>query len=207
MANTSAPLSETAIATMAAGLLDEYHISDLDDDHPMARFMAREFGYVRDEFLQLYPWHFATTRASLPEVLPAPAFGWLRAFQRPHDCIRMLPLRVGGFKDGPEVPHEVESGRVLTDAVAPLLVRYVKREIDLTKWSPLAARALACRLAMFAATRVTGKTGYYQKAQQAYQEALTLAMHADSLERGPSEYVLSGHGTSVQETVMSVRGV
>jgi len=52
MANTTAPLSEVAIASMAAGILDDYTIADLDENRPITRFMAREFGYVRDEVLQ-----------------------------------------------------------------------------------------------------------------------------------------------------------
>lgn len=205
MANTSALLSEVAVASMAAGLLDDFSLSNLDERSPIARFMAREFGYVRDEVLQVYPWHPALKRAALDPLTDAPAFGWAYAYELPADCLRLEPLTEFGVLNGSLIPHEVENGQVLTNQPGPLYIRYVHRLTAMQKWRPLMARTFAARLAMYAATRVTGKEGYYKKAREEYQASLTEAMHADTLERGtPQSYgIYSGAG----QDVFSVRGL
>lgn len=202
MANTSAPLSEVAVASMAAGILDDYHISDLDEDRPITRFMAREFGVVRDEVLQLYPWHPAMARASLSPSTETPAFGWSRNYPLPSDCLRVMPLRVNGEINGADLPHEVEGGSILCNELAPLRVRYIKRLTNIALWRPLMARVLAARLAMYAASRVTGKLQYVEKARGEYQSAMYEATHADSLERGTVETYGDDYSN-----VLSVRGI
>jgi hypothetical protein len=68
----------------------------------------------------------------------------------------------------------------------------------------LFARALGARLATLAATRITGKSGYYDKAMAAYQSAMAEAKHEDSLSRGlPSAYSLDYYDNS---NVLTVRG-
>lgn len=206
MANTSALLSEVGIANMASGLLAEYPIESLDDDRPIGRFMAREFGYVRDEMLQVYPWHFAKKRALLPQASPAPAFGWAYAYTLPADCLRALPIRLGGQHNYDPVPHEVESGQVLTDyeynGVLP--VHYIWRVTDASKFPPLFARTMANRLAVIASQRITGKATYYQTARDAYLASMQEAVMADSLSRGTPESVYVRDGL---QTSLSVRGV
>lgn len=200
MANTLAPLSEVGIASMAAGLLDDYHIASLDEDRPIVRFMAREFGYVRDEILQSYPWHFAKTRAVLAPESDAPAFGYSYSYVIPTDCVRLLALRYNGNHNGGDVLYEVESGKILCNVSSSLNVIYIKRESNVAKWSPLAARAFAARLAMYAATRVTGKMQYFQKAQAEFQAVMFEARVADSLERGTPE------STDYKLNSLTVRG-
>lgn len=201
VANTSAPLSEVAIASMACSLLAEYPLQSLDDDTPMARFMAREFGPVRDELLQIYPWHWAMSRAALPLANNPPDFGWTKAYNIPAGCLRLLPLRDGGTINGTPVPFELESGQVLTDYSynGYLPIRYIRRETNPTKFSPLFARALANRLAMISAQRVTGKASYFQTTREAYMSSMQDARLSDSLERGTPE-------SQYTSEVLSVRG-
>ena len=204
MANTTVPYSEAAVASMAASLLDEYNIVSLDEDTPLARFMSREFGFVRDEVLQIYPWHVAGKRVSLSPLANEPEFGWKYAYQLPSDCIRVRPLRDGGLLDTAELPHEIEGGQILTDQPAPLYVRYTYRLTNMSKWRPMMARLLACRLAMYAATRITGKSMYYEKCVQEYNRAFFEATHADSLERGSTERVQLYDNS---HDAISVRGI
>lgn len=187
MANTTAPLSEVGVASMAAGLLDDYNISDLDDNRPIVRMMAREFGYARDEVLQAYPWHPAVTRASIDPEADAPSFGWTYAYNLPDDCLFLHPLRVDGYINGAPIPYEVELGQILTDQAGPLYIRYTKRLTNIAKWRPLMARVLAARLAIYASTRVTGKIQYFEKAQTEYNRVFFEATRADALERGTIE--------------------
>jgi hypothetical protein len=205
MANTTVPLSEVGVASMAAGLLDDFHLVDLDSDRPIARFMAREFGYTRDEVLQSYPWHPAITRAQIDAVATAPAFGWSYAYNLPDDCLFLHPLRDGGYLDGAPIRFEVESRQILTDKSGPLNIRYTKKLTQISKWSPLMARVLAARLAIYASVRVTGKMQYFDKAQMEYNRAFFEATNADSRERGTVEgyAVAGGYG----QDVFTVRGI
>lgn len=187
---------------MAGNLLDEFTLASLDEDTPIARYMAREFGYVRDEVLQLYPWHPAVKRASLTPLSAAPAFGWKTAYQLPFDCVRLHELRQDGYLNGRLIPFEVESDQILTDATGALPIRYTWRLTNIAKWRPLMARVLASRLAMYASTRVTGKSSYYQKCEAEFIRTMQEATHADSLERGTPENYLHEN-----EDVFSVRGI
>lgn len=187
MANTSAPLSEVAIAAMAAGILDDFTLTSLDDNTPLARMMAREFGFVRDEISVVHPWTELKSRAVLAPVVTAPAFGWKYAYNVPSDCLRVLPLRAGGLLNGRPIPYEYESRQILTDEPTQLYIHYIRRETNIALWSPLLARAFAARLAILASTRVTGKMQYYTKATEAYRSAMYEAQHVDSLSLGTPE--------------------
>ena len=182
-------------------MLDEFRLVDLDQNDPMSRFFAREFGQVRDEVIQLYPWHVFSKRAKLPALSDEPAFGWDFAYNLPSDCIRLLPLRVDGAFNGPAVAHEVEARQVLTNASGPLPVRYLFRQTNMAKWPPLTARVLAARLARYAATRVTGKESYFSKTDAEFKASMFEAMQSDSLERGTVETYTDG------EDAFSVRGL
>lgn len=203
MVDTAAPISEVAIANMAVSLLNEYPVTSLDNDTPIGRFMAREFGYVRDELLQKYPWHFAKKRALLNQAGDPPAFGWTYAYNLPSDCLRLLPLRKDGKLDGVPILFELESRQILTDytnSSSALPIHYIRKETAASKFPPLFARTLGNALALLASQRVTGKQSYFQTCMAAYTMTLEEAKLADSLERGTPERVYT-------EEVLSVRGV
>lgn len=184
MANTSAPLSEIAVANFAIGILDDVALTSLDGTSSIARFMAREFGYVRDEVIALYPWSFAITRTALAPDSDAPAFGYTYSYTLPGDCIRVLPITTNGRPNSPRIEFVREGTKLLTDYGPVLYVRYLKRVTNPAEFDPLFARALGARLAVLASTRVTGKTSYKQIANQEWQEAITQATHVDALQQG-----------------------
>lgn len=187
MASTAGTLSEALIASMAAGLLDEYHITSLDDDTDLGRFMAREFGTVRREVLESYPWRRARKRAVLTESGSAPAFGWEAQYQLPSDCLRIWRLSRDGEFNGTPIPHEIEGSMLLCDVESELYVIYIFDQTAVGTWTALMGRVLACKLAMYAAQRVTGKASYVEKTANAYRAAMYEATHADALAQGSAE--------------------
>lgn len=204
MANTSAPLSEVAVANMAATALDERYITSLDQETTFARFVAANFGYVRDEVLRMYPWAFAMKRAALPASAETPAFGYKYSYPVPTDCLRVLPLRCNGLLNGAPIKYEYESRALLTDAEAPLLVRYIRRVTNPAEFDPLFARVFGLHIAYLAANRVTGKTSFMDRIGRALLQALQEAKHVDSLERGTQE---DQHGPDNDlANVLSIRG-
>lgn len=198
-------ISDVAVANFAAGILDDRSITSLSDDTSIGRFMQREYTYARDELLQSYPWSFAKKRALLPALTAAPAFGYQYAYRVPTDCLRPLPLTVDGHEESDPVPYEYESFEILCDLSAPLKLRYIRRVTNASEFTHLYARALGCKLAMMAATRITGKSAYFEKAAQMYAAAMADAKLEDSLSRGtPSRYI-SADGTA-GISVLGVRG-
>jgi hypothetical protein len=199
-------ISDTAVANFAAGVLDNYAVTAIDENTSLGRFFQREYTFVRDEVLQTYPWAFAKKRALLAANLDVPAFGYASAYQLPTDCLRLLPLTVDGKEDAPSVKYELEGREVLCDVRSVLPIRYIRQVTNAAEFTPLFARVLGARLAMMAATRITGKSGYFDKASGLYREAITEARLVDSLERGtPSDYANETYKSTY--TAISARGI
>lgn len=198
MANTLAPLSEVAIANMAATTLDDIHLNSLDDDEtPLARFISSEFGFARDEFLRSHIWACAKTRKKLPRLTQAPDFGYDYQYRLPTDCLRVIPPRVDGAQNGALIPFAKEGNLLLTDYPAPLCLVYIKRIVNPVEFDPLCARALGQYIAVLAAQRVTGKESYYEKATRLFQNAMATATQVNALEIGDTGGNASYGGSSV----------
>ena len=200
MASTVAPLSEVAIANMAADVISERPLASLDDGTPFAQIVSRQFGFCRDEVARAYPWNFLKKRSSLAVDTAVPAFGWLYSYTVPTDLVRLLPLRLGGYLTADEIPSEYESGKILCNQVAPLKIRYIRRETNPTLFDPLFARALGLRLAIEGAMKVTGKSGYLQVATDRLRVVMAEAALINSLEQGMTE------GYATDDDIFSVRG-
>lgn len=204
MANTSATLSEVAIANMAADLLAEPAITSLDDNTTFSNFVARQFGYVRDQLLRGHPWHFNRGLAALAADAAAPAFQWTYKYTLPQDFLRLYPLRTV-YPNGPKIPYQIMSGAIYTDQQAPLNIMYGRRVTNAADFDPLFAALLGARLARLGAHRVPGKASYYADAANAEQLAHYEAIHNNSLEAGVDDYADLGYeGTDFD--ALTVRG-
>src|SRR5690606_8900414 len=129
--------SQTDIANMALLHLGDHVVTSIDDgENEAARKLKAAWDIRRDEVLPDHPWNFALARASLAADLAAPAFGWQRAFTLPADpcCLRVLAITP--YADDPGLPFRVEGRKILTDAAAPLPVRFIARITDTELWSP-----------------------------------------------------------------------
>lgn len=172
----------TDICNRALDILHEAPITSLDDDRPIGRWCKRNFATTRDALLEESEWNFALKRASLAKDATDPAFGWDHAFTLPGDCIRLVPLTEDGEGEGRPIPHEIEAGKVLTDAASPLKVRYVYRNEDYDRYPATFQMALAARLAMQMAHWITGKSSYVQIAEGMYRDAMSKAWLADAVQ-------------------------
>lgn len=187
--STYDPLSEALIASMAAGLLDDYEITSLNDNTTLGRFMAREFGTTRREVLESYPWYWAGKRASLTETT-APDFGWLAAYNCPSDFLGMRRLYdPNNISSDKPVPFVVEGDKILCNVKGGINVIYTFDQTNVAKWRALPGRVFSTRLAMYASQRVTGKAGYFEKCKSALMDITAEAKLNDSLHRGMLEDV------------------
>lgn len=176
--------SETSIANLAASKLgDDDQIIDLrSDDTRNARAIAAVYDAMRDAVLRAHPWNFAMTRASLPALSTAPVWGFANRFQLPADFIRFA----GTEQDDPG--YQIEAGCILTDAAAPLNIRYVARVTDTGRFDDLFVEALACRIAAQVAMRLTGSPSIRDAAMADYKAAIAEAKGADGQENPPETY-------------------
>lgn len=175
-------ITDVDVANVSMDLLKENVISSFDDDKVVGRWMKRNFGIVRDIVLALNAWRFATDREAIAAAATPPAFGYSYKYARPDNTIRILPLRYLGELNGRLIPHSVEGNFILTDAPAPLKVRFIKRVEDATLWSPLFIDAFSMNMALRLAPLLTGKAGLITDLRAAYKETLTQAMFIDSAE-------------------------
>jgi len=208
MANTSQPLSEVAIANMGGNLLEERALTSLDDNTSYARFVASEFGFLRDELQRAHPWHFNKELAILTPLTAEPAFQWKYKYNLPTDYLRLEPLRTQ-YPNGTKITYQLMSRKIYTDQGPTLNLLYHKRITNPALFDPLFARVLGCTLAVMACHRVTGKANYYDKCQDALRTAMFNAEHTNALEKGSDDYVDLGYygsNTAPMFDVMSSRG-
>lgn len=174
--------SIVGICRLSLDLLGDYAIADLSDNTKQARLCDRNYPAMRDAVLRSHPWNCALARARLPVMAEAPAFGFSRQYQLPADCLRLLPLTVGGYYDTGTIAHRVEGRRVLTDAEAPLDIIYVRRLTDPTDFDPLLVDAVAARLAWQIGYNLTGSRTLAADARPTYFDKLGEARAIDGVE-------------------------
>lgn len=128
-----------------------------------------------------HPWNFALKRRAL-NAAPSPELsGYTNAFSLPADCLRWLPPSFDGDNDFFEAIQEGEL--LLSDAAAPLTIRYISRDgvDDVSRWPPHFVEAVTLALAERLAEPVTqSKTKEEAMAERAYM-ALKAAKRADGL--------------------------
>ena len=174
--------TQTDVANMALDMLKEAPITSIDEARPIAMWIKRNFDTARDATLEETEWNFALKRDAIAADATVPAFGWAYAYTLPSDCIRLLPLTTDGYSEGDPIAHELEAGKILTDALAPLNIRYIYRHVDYGAYPATFTTALAARLALGMAHWLTGKTGFAQVAQQTYAQAINRAWLSDAVQ-------------------------
>lgn len=182
--------SETEVGNAGLIKIGVATVLDFSDNSKQARLLTQRFAALRDLELRSHPWTFASTRAQLTAEATAPAFGYDRQFVLPADCLRLS--RIGDYDavlgltlydGGGRALYQLEGGRILTDLGSPLNIRYVRREVDVTRWDPCFDEALSCRIAMDFAEPLTQSDAKAEKAAKFYQDAIKQARRQNAIER------------------------
>lgn len=178
--------SEVAIANMALDYLGAAAITSMDDESVTAARIKRNFPLVRDAVLRSYPWNCAARRAKLPALAGAPDFGFARAFQLPSDCLRVFAIEDDALYGE---RWRVEGRQLLTDAGAPLEVRYISRPSDVALLDPMLVDAIAARLAANLCYAVTENATRAQQMAVQAQQIWTAAKSVDAVEASQDERI------------------
>lgn len=173
--------SKSQIASRGLSKLGEPAIANIDTtDTKPARVMRAMWDGVRDAMLQAYPWKFAGHRTQLAADVTDPLFGWDKQYTLPADYLAMR--RIDGDPD-----YEIEGGRILTDASAPLYIKYTRRITNTGEFHALFNEALASRLAYEACEEITESNAKKQAALTDMQLAISQAYAVDAIENPPDE--------------------
>lgn len=165
--------SEVDLANSALQMIGLQTITSLSDNTPEARLVNSFYAQARDETLAEHPWAEATTRAALAQLVTAPLFGFLYAYQKPSDFIRMV------YPEIKTIPYRIESDQILSD-LTPFNTVYIFRLTDTTKMGPLLSKAIYSNMAMKIATKGTGSDQKAAMASKVFQDALDEARFQDS---------------------------
>ena len=155
-------------------------LTALDENTQAARACRLRYPYARDATLRGYDWNFAASRAELPALAEAPAFGFARAYDLPADCLRVRSLENGDADD-----WKIEGRRILTDMGSPILVKYTARVVDPAQFDALFVAALAARIAADIAVSLSESTAKAQGLWQIYLGKLHEAWKNDAIEGQP----------------------
>lgn len=136
------PRSEVEISNAALRMLGvSSRITSFDDGSKHATICRDAFPEARDETLELHEWKCATVHSSLARLEAAPDNpNYSYQFQLPADLLRLIE------RSDSTVAWVVEQDRLLTDSTS-CTIKYIKQQIDPSRFSSLLAKTIAARLA------------------------------------------------------------
>jgi hypothetical protein len=175
--------SQTDLFNRALSRLGVRRISSPAEDSPGAKACSSAWDMVRQEVLRAHPWNIAVRRSTLAAAVDAPEYEYERAFTLPALCLRVLEVDVD-----PSYPWTVEGDQILTDATAPLYIRWIEDVTDPERYDALLSSVLVARLALEIASEVTSSSAAQQQSLMAiYLRLLGQARAVDAMESSPVE--------------------
>lgn len=187
--------STTDIANAALTRLGAAPIVDIGDttkEH--ARVMAASYPIARDRLLAAYRWAFAMKRASLAVDADAPAWGFSYSYTLPTDFLRIdqvgdqfVGLSMSDYRNSDESDFSIESGHILTNATAPLPIRYIRRvpDSEATTYGAHFVAALALVLANDTCFRITQSNTLKQILMGEVKDIITEAIRVGAVQKPP----------------------
>jgi hypothetical protein len=157
-------------------------LTSVDEDTEGARLWRANYPSLRRAEMRRYLWNFAMTRAQLPSSDALVAWGWTYAYQLPLDWLRTARVGLYGYD---EPAYTEEGGAILTEALAPLPIRYIRDETDPNRWDAAFVEVFASRMALELCERVTQSTSRKELLAKEYQSALADAKRLDAIENEP----------------------
>lgn len=176
--------SQTSIVNAALARLGSTdRVTSIDSASTVAKAAAALWDQLLRDALT-YPWNFATRTARLNPTVVTDKRGYARAYTLPADCLRWLPpvpeddfVEAGAWFEGVQ-----EGNLILTDAGAPLRVRFVSSAVadDPGKWPADFIEAFSLQLAWDMAEAVTGSQGIKDRLEVRAKEAWAKAKRHDA---------------------------
>lgn len=169
-------VTETSICNSALAKLGAERIISLDADNNRARLMKEQYEKIRDDLLYAHPWNFAIARVSIAALTDAPLSDFAYQLQLPNDCLRVVDT---------DLPRDVSwnvEGRLLLCDYSPVIIKYIKKETDTSKYTPGFIEVLACKIAADCAYSITQSTTLTEQMNKKYEFQLRQARSFDAQE-------------------------
>ena len=149
-------------------------ITSLTDGSKNADVCNARFGPVKDAVLRSHPWNCAVTRVKLTATGNEPAFGFVKEFALPRNCLRVLQL------SQQDIVHRVERDKILCDE-SDIEVIYIA-DVSQANWDVLLIEAVTAALAADICYAIVGSTTLADYYRGIYQEKLKEARFVDATE-------------------------
>jgi len=172
--------SKTDICNFALTLINARRITAVTDDNERARLCDLFYDQSRKEALEAHTWGSATKRASIASDATDPAWGYDHRYLLPNDYVRMITI-----ESGSGLTWELEDGYIVTSQDTPLKIKYVYDLEDTTQMSPTLVRAIAERLALWLATKITTSNTKKAEVKASHEQTLRDAKRFDGRQRSP----------------------
>lgn len=170
----------TDIANRAMSLIGEPAILSIDDrEDRSARACKAVVADVIDEVLRSNRWVCCCDRATLSEVFPVPAFGWLKNYQLPLNHILLLEVN-GERVQGISANFVVEGRKILCNS-SECKIRYVFRQ-EVPLMDPLLHEAIAHKLASEVSVPITGNVALRNSLEGSYVRTIGNASRMNAVE-------------------------
>lgn len=173
---------QSSIANAAAARLGSTkRMGSIHDGSELSRHVVDQWNGIITTMLADHPWNFLIRRATLNALTDAPGSEYAFQYALPADCWRWLPW----LPDDPDYfCGEAEGGNILTDAEAPIAIRYISGEYadQVGRWPAHFATAVELELAHRLAEPMTGSTSLARDMRDLAAEALMKAKKVDGLE-------------------------
>ncbi len=184
--------SEVDICNMGLTLLGVSRISALTDNSKSARACTAVYDMLRLAELRKHFWSFASTRIILPALATPPIWQFGNAAQLPADFVRLIQVNdyyadpaMMDYRNQDDSAYVIENDQILTDFAFPLKVRYIQDVTDTGRFDPLFCMALGAKIAETTCQELLNSDQKQGIAQKSYQNAITEAMRANSIEKAP----------------------
>jgi hypothetical protein len=169
------------IGNQALRRLGADRIQALDEGSEAANAVNDVHRQAADEVCAAHPFNCCLVRTTLPADSATPAHGYAFQYTLPTDplCLRVWTL------GAPDIAYAVENGKILTDEKAPLAIRYLAQVADPLKFPPHVATAIAARIALAIAYRITNSGAREAAMNEWFETAIRSARALDGQEGTP----------------------
>jgi len=177
--------SQLDIYNNALITMGEKELSSLAEDVYQADVLDAIWDMCRQALLRRHVWNFAKRRAELTINVGTPVSEFDYSHALPDSFLRAVAvsnsesMRIG-------IPYKIEDDDVLSNSDT-LYMTYVIDVTDTTAFDALFADALAKRLAVDTALRITGSATKKEICKDEYRQALLAARSVDALEDYPDQ--------------------
>jgi hypothetical protein len=169
------------IANILLTFLGEQTITALSDDNARANAINAVYEHARDVVLDSHEWNCAQIRDTLTVDGTAPEYGFLYRYAVPSDCLKVVSVYEGLAENG-GYAWRVEDGYILIDYPDEIQITYTKQVTTVDDMSMRLREAIAAKIGMLAAKRITGKINMVEACARWYAMATSRGVEVDAEE-------------------------